>query len=98
MELEEYINLSIVIGLELINKASNTTFQSYERDNLIYFVEDEYGLNDSEFNDIKAGFTIHPMLFLMRTFLHNLPMRKLPRWIVDMRFFHYLMNYVKINR
>ena len=65
MELEEYINLKYRDWIrELINKASNTTFQSYERDNLIYFAEDEYGLNDSEFARVlKQGFTIHPMLF-----------------------------------
>ena len=51
MELEEYINLKYRDWIrELIKMTSNTTFQSYERDNLIYFAEDEYGLNDSEFS------------------------------------------------
>ena len=63
-ELEEYINLKYRDWMrQLLNMAAKTSFLSYERDNLIYFSQDLYGLNDPELTRIlKKEFTNHPIL------------------------------------
>ena len=60
----EYINLTYHDWMrELLNKAAKTSYLSYERDNLIYFSQDEYGLNDPELTRIlKKEFENHPIL------------------------------------
>lgn len=63
-ELEEYINIKYRDWMrELLNKAAKTSFLSYERDNLIYFSQDEYGFNDPELTRaLKKEFSNHPIL------------------------------------
>lgn len=63
-ELEEYIDLKYRDWMrELLNKAAKTSFLSYERDNLIYFSQDEYGFNDPELTRaLKKEFSNHPIL------------------------------------
>jgi len=63
-EMAKYINLNYQDWMkELFNKASKKTFQSYERENLIYNSSDEYGLNDTQYSELlKKEMVTHPLL------------------------------------